>query len=48
MKNTAHLVDRTANWCSHGGWFILAPHMEYYVVSCFWQVEIFLFVILPS
>jgi hypothetical protein len=24
MKNTAHPVDRTANWCSHGGWFTLA------------------------
>jgi hypothetical protein len=24
MKNTAHPMDRTTNWCSHGGWFILA------------------------
>ncbi len=25
MKNTAHPMDRMANWCSHGGWFTLAP-----------------------
>jgi len=24
MKNTAHPVDRMANWWSHGGWFTLA------------------------
>jgi hypothetical protein len=27
MKNTAHPVDRTANWCSHGGWFTLAASL---------------------
>jgi hypothetical protein len=24
MKNIAHPVNRTANWCSHGGMFTLA------------------------
>jgi hypothetical protein len=23
-NNSAHPMDRTANWCSHGGWFTLA------------------------
>ncbi len=32
MKNTAHPVDRTANWCSHGGWFTLAIKL-YFVGS---------------
>jgi len=26
MKNTTHLLDRTTNWCSHGGWFTLASY----------------------
>jgi len=23
-NHPAHPMDRTANWCSHGGWFTLA------------------------
>jgi hypothetical protein len=24
-NHPAHPMDRMANWCSHGGWFPLAP-----------------------
>jgi hypothetical protein len=27
-NHPAHPMDRTANWCSHGGWFILAVCIE--------------------
>jgi hypothetical protein len=25
-NHPAHPMDRTANWCSHGGWFTLAGY----------------------
>jgi hypothetical protein len=28
MENTAPPMDRMANWCSHGGWFMLALSMK--------------------
>jgi hypothetical protein len=27
MQNTAHPMDRTANWCSHGAWVTVAKRM---------------------
>jgi hypothetical protein len=31
MNHPAHPTDRTANWCSHGGWFTLAITIIKYV-----------------
>jgi hypothetical protein len=27
MKNTAHPVDRTADWCTHAGWLTLVNYL---------------------
>ncbi len=41
MKKTAHPVDRTANWCTHGGWFSLAFTMVFMknIKPCSLKVE---------
>jgi hypothetical protein len=34
-NHPAHPMDRTANWCSHGGWFTLAnilPTCKHFVI----------------
>jgi hypothetical protein len=43
MKYTAHPVDRTANWCSHGGWFTLAASFGLFACLDFGPGTFFLF-----
>jgi hypothetical protein len=38
-NHPAHPMDRTANWCSHRGWFTLVGMMHVELDTCGWVVH---------